>query len=332
MAAADMYVTQAGAGLTDGTDWDNAFAETDFVADLEANAEAGDRYFIRGNLTLSEAYDASLRDGTGALPIWLIGVKAGTTNTPPVFSDYPTGADRPTIACAANATLFGDYYIHQNLDITTTSTNGWNLGFFNILHNDKANNSGAATRAAVTETQRSKIIGCELQCVNGRCLNSANITTIVSTFIHTATAASGVGIRMASNDLFMCNSVIKECDTGIDINDRDNVVFVNNVIYGCDIMGVSGTTGEAGLFLNNIIDACAVGVDWTTVSKINWFDYNCWNNTVDIADADVVKGDSSVTGAPGMADPANDDFTVTQADANVHDKALDVGDLTGATV
>jgi len=326
MAATDMYVTPAGAGTKDGTTWANAMGLGEWETDLETNAEAGDRYFVAGGTyTLTQDISTAL-DGTSALPIQIIGVKSGTTNEPPVHSDHADGAARPLIAATSWAFTFDDYWIFQNLRLTITSIFGLYLGTYCIVQNCDINQSGAATRYAIYDTSDSKIIGCELQAVNGRAIRTAS-TIIIASYLHDSVA----GVYAGADITLLVNSIIDTCTKGIDGNTRNRVIGVGNTIYNCSSMGISGTTGKNACFINNILDACAVGVDWTTVSKSNWFDYNCWNNTDDVADSDIVQGDHKVTGDPGMADPGNGDFTVTTGDA-VANKALDVGDLTGATV
>ena len=75
MPAADMMVTNAGGGDKSGSTWANAMAFSDFETDLEGFAEAGDRYFIRGNVTVSSNILSNIRGATG-----LIGFNAESTN------------------------------------------------------------------------------------------------------------------------------------------------------------------------------------------------------------------------------------------------------------
>ena len=67
MAAADMYVTNTGAGDKSGSSWANAMSLTEFATDVVSNCEAGDRYFIMGGQTYTfTANINSARDGSAA--------------------------------------------------------------------------------------------------------------------------------------------------------------------------------------------------------------------------------------------------------------------------
>ncbi len=329
MAAADMMVTVAGAGDKSGSTWANAMGMAEWITDMTTNSEAGDRYFVEeGTYTFGGASDSSARNGTSAAPIQIIGVLSGTSNEPPVFSDYASGANRPVMAVAANVFSVGDYWIAQGLDTTTTNSNGFYVGDYSIVYNCKSNNSGIATRYAFRGDQATRFIACEAQSANGRAIRLHIATSCVACYAHD----SVVGFYFGSAYSTVVNCIADTCTTyGLCVDNQSVQVMVNNTIYNCGT-GIYGSTGFASTVINNIIDACTKGVEWTTPDLSSWFDYNCWDNTDDVVDTDIIWGNNRSEGDPGMAGPAGGDFTVTQADANVHNLALDVGDLTGATV
>ena len=86
--AATMYVTVAGAGTKAGTSWANAFGYAEWETDYEGSAEPGDIYYVEdGTYTLTSDFSTA-RDGTVDSYIKVIGVATGTTNEPPVSSDW----------------------------------------------------------------------------------------------------------------------------------------------------------------------------------------------------------------------------------------------------
>lgn len=324
MAAADMLVTVAGAGDNSGSTWANAMAMADWLTDMTDNAEAGDRYFVEeGTYTLAGAFDASAKAGSSAAPIEIIGVKSGTTNEPPVFSDHAFTTARPLIVCAANSFKFGSYWKIFNIRITSAEAVGFSVTTFCILHNCSSVNSGGHGFAC---SSSSHYTSCEAQS-NGLAFRAGGPGVIyVACYAHD----SPYGFQAASGVMYVFNSIADTCSTaGINFDSRSGSMALGNTVYNCGI-GIRGTTAIYCVCLNNIIDACTTGASWPSEYKSNIWDYNCWDNTSDTSN--VTKGDHAQTGDPGLADPANGDFTVTQADTNVHDKGLDVGELTGATV
>lgn len=214
--------------------------------------------------------------------------------------------------------------------MTTTSSLGWEMGLSTILDNCASNNSGASNRRAFYATNNlCRFIGCDGACINGFAFDNAAANTVcVACYGHD----SVIGFRAASGVMFVFNNVFDTCSgSGVDVSNRSGCLLIGNTIYNCGT-GITGTSHTWGLFLNNILDANTIGVEMTTPVDSNYFDYNCWNNTDDIQDSDINQGVHAVTGDPGMNNPTDGDFGVTEADANVHDKAIDAGDKTGAIV
>lgn len=281
---------------------------------------AGNTVYIKddGAMVLGEALEVE-NDGTSALPITVDGYKTSR-------GDNPTGGDRPVITCAANAFTFDDYWHIRNLDFTITTATGVKIDTGGVIVNCKSQNtSGSAGRYAYYLGQAGFACGCEGISDSGSAFKTTG-GALIACYAHDSDKA-----YLTSNTqtaFFGC--IADTCTTtGIDCASWTGTKVINCTIYNCGV-GIAGTTAKNCIFLNNIIDACTTGASWSSEIKSNWWDYNCWNNTADVSN--VTKGDNSVTGDPGMANPGAGDFTVTTADANVHNKALDVGDLTGATV
>ena len=127
MAAATMYVTAAGAGGTDGTDWANAMNLAAWSSDAISSAEAGDIYYVQGGQTYTLAANwIAANDGLVTSPITIIGVNSGTSAEPPTFSDWAIDdASRPIIAAGASDFIFDNYWKFKNLSVTTTDSNGF---------------------------------------------------------------------------------------------------------------------------------------------------------------------------------------------------------------
>jgi hypothetical protein len=269
--------------------------------------------------------DFSARAGTVAAAISIIGVDSGTTAEPPTTADWSTGTDRPLFAMGAYYLRTGSYWVIKNIRATTTSFNGFYLNR-GVLYNCKSENTSAtADRYAFQAGSESEVIACEGASTNGRAIELSTSTTAICCYAHDST---GRGFGCSNNGVVLTSCIADTCGVGFEVATRQFCAAVNCTIYNCTT-GISGTTGWV-VFLNNIIDACTTGASWTSNLAINWFDYNCWDNTTDVSN--VTKGPNAQTGDPGLNDPANGDFSITSADAKAYNVGLDVGDLTGATV
>ena len=272
-----------------------------------------------GTMTLTGTIDLGNVDGTVALPIEFEGYNSSR-------GDDPTGTNRPLIDCDTYDFIVDDYNHFKHLRMTGTGTYVLQTGIAGYVYNcDLNNTSGSANRYAFYDAgTRSRLVGCELQSVNGYCVRGAG-TDIVGCYLHD----SSMGVQCDANDVVTVNSVIDTCATGIDINTRNGCTVVNCTIYNSTTRGIDYSTGYGLLVINCIIDGCAVGAHGDSELKNNIFDYNCWDNTSDTNN--VTKGENAVTGDPSLTDPANGDFTKA-TNSNCIDAALDAGDLTGATV
>ena len=322
-----LHVTAAGAGNNDGQTWANAFAMADFTTDVTTNAEAGDVYYLMDGAYTPGATWSNAGHGTAVAAISIIGVKTGTTNEDGavVESDYSYGGDRPVIDMEANAWSVGDYWAVKNLDITSTSAFSI-LGAGNFMvQNCKVYNTN--TNIAIVNTAAGgKVLDCEAQSAGDVAIQLNASSLLIGCYVHD----SAKGLVMGSVPIYVVNNIFDECDIGIEVSSRNRCLITGNTIYGSDTIGISGTTAVGCIIINNILDACVVGVDWTTAGTSNYFDYNIWDNTDDIADTDVVKGPHAITADPGLADPAADppDFTL-QSGSNAIDAGLQIYALAG---
>jgi hypothetical protein len=295
---------------------------TDTFLDDTDVVDAGQTIYIKndGTMTLTGAVNVT-NAGTSTAAITIEGYNSSR-------GDNPTGTNRPLIAAGANAFEFtGSYWIHKNLRVTTTVTNGYEFeSGFGIVQNVASNNSsGTANRHAFYTENSVRLLGCDGQSANGYGVFLDINTCAYGCYFHDCNVT---GIVIGSDSITIVSCVIDTCGTGISVGVRSASEVTNSTIYNCTT-GISGTTGKDNTFLNNIIDACTTGASWTTEYVTNWFDYNCWDNTTDTSN--VTKGDNAVTGDPSMTDPANGDFSIPSS-SNCVDAALDAGDYTGVTV
>jgi len=308
MAAATMYVTPAGAGNKDGSSWANAMGFSEWMTDFTGAVEPGDLYYVAGGTYTLVADRVAFAPGTAIAPIKIIGVDAETTNEPPVLSDWVFGDDRPLLACSTYAFTCKDYSVVCNLRVTTAAGSGLYLSNYSAAFNCKSFNSSAtANYSALRFGAGGKVVSCEAVCTNGYAINVGGSSTILSCFAH----ASKVGCNpdgSYSPGVHVISSVIKACQTGLLCGPNSGTALIGSTIYGCTTVGIGGTTGYAGAFINNIIAACAIGAAWTTETPDNFWDYNCWHNTTDVSK--VTKGPHDITADPLLTDPAAGDFTL----------------------
>lgn len=329
--AADMYVKPASAGDTSGSSWANCMGEAEFEIDAETNAEAGDRYFVAGGTyTLDSSYSCQ-NDGSTTSMIKIIGVDAGTTNEPPVFSDWADGANQPLFDgdAAAYDFAFDDYWEIRNIRLLTVDNQGFRVDRGSKVVNCYSyNSSGTANydafSAGFVAGYEVQFIDCEGVSTGGDAFDAGyNDVTFEGCYAHDS--VKGFNIQYDEGEIDNC--IIDTCTTGIDLNDENIYIVKNNVIYNCTT-GISGTTSFNDMFLNNIIEACTTGASWTTDEKSNYWDYNCWgdNNTADTNN--VTWGEHRIEADPSFTDPAANppDFTLQSGSACL-DAGLQLTDI-----
>jgi parallel beta-helix repeat protein len=274
-AAATMYVTPAGAGLKNGTTWANAFGYTEWETDAEGASEAGDIYYVAGGTyTLTSNFIG--RDGTAAAPITYIGVKAGTTNEPPLLSDWATGDDRPLIAGGNYYFSGGSYNKVFGIRVTATGTYGINGVYYAVYFNCKV--SGTPTTAIYSLTG-TKVINCELTGTTGVVPGGAG-ASIMFSYIH----GCENGISLNTNNLFILNNVIDNCSgAGIALAASTHILIMNNTIHNT-VRGITATTANLNILINNVINDCATaGASWGTQENNNiWINNNFEGNGANV--------------------------------------------------
>ena len=333
MAITYYHVTVNGAGDASGDSWANAMAMSDFITDYEGGQASGDVYYFKaGTYTMGEDVYGQA-DATAAEPVRLIGVLSGTTNEGAnvATTDWATAGDRPVFAMGAYFIFMRNYHMIFNIDFTGTDVFIHDQEKYATAFNCKSyNSSGTPNRAAFyMGDDNCAYVGCEAQSDAGYGIQNigGHWCRAVACDIHDSVV--GIQTDIVTN---IVGCVIDTCSTyGIEVGSYSGCLLYNNSIYNCGT-GVYGTTGGGNVFVNNIIDACTTGANWTTDTPSNLWAYNCWDNTTDRTNVTgVTNGFGRVTADPGMNNPAGRDFSIDTAD-NADNVGLDAGDLAGATV
>lgn len=310
---ATYYVDPSGAGGKDGSDWDNAFGLGEWETHLEGSAAAGDFYYVKGGTYTFTSNISTAKDGTATNPITIIGVNSGTTNEPPISSDWATGANRPLMAAAAYDFIFDNYWIIRNLRVTITDIYGLRADQGALIVNCNSNNSsGSAGRCGIsTYGTDSCIINCESQSVNGFCSYVLQFDCkVIGCYLHDGET----GIEGYADANYVFNIIDTMSGHGISFitsGPMMSTAIINNTIYNCGT-GIEEDTGDRFMVMNNIISDCTTGIKWGTEQKSNYFDYNnYYNNTADVSN--VTKGENATAYEPQYTGAAGGDFSLNTA-------------------
>lgn len=320
-AAATMYVTVDGAGTKDGSSWDNAFNYTNWEADVEGSAEAGDVYYVaNGTYTLTSDFTTAL-DGTAVAPISIIGVIYNTTTT-------ATGTDRPLLTDSTNSFAFDvdDYWIVKNMRFEQSDTTVVSIGLAGLVENCKSLNDSTSTNrsAFYSDSTRAQFVNNEGISTFGRAFFVAGISArIMYNYMHD----SDVGIIMSNNAIEAVFNIIDTCKFGVLAgNGVLNILLEHNTIYndnkadsgsiGIDV----GTGAYAWTISHNIITGFETPIVFDDVSSnVGYMDYNdiydCTN-----ADTNYPNGVHDQAVDPQFTDAANANFDIG---ANLDDLGID---------
>jgi len=327
---AEYYTTQAGAGLKNGNDWANAFDEPALEVHLEGAGVAGDHHWIMdGTYTLDSDINSSARAGSAVSPISIIGVKAGTTNEPPVYSDWSRAdADRPFFDCAVFEFRVGARYIIRNISLQGSDTNVLYVGNRSIVENCKIENDNgiAAAKRCLNMSIYSIAYNNEIFSTNTNGIYTTGFARIKFNYIHDMSqAAQGIGLNVVGDGVVAEFNIFDNCTTGVNSgNGHDDSTIDNNTFYGCD-SAVLGTNGSAWVLVNNLFEGQTVdGFKWTTQTDNNFF----WRNHGDDARNNDMWDLVAVTPSP-FADHevtvGNPLFTTPGADHSLQDTSPDIG-------
>lgn len=312
-APATMYVTVEGAGGKTGVNWDDAFGFAEFETDFEANAEAGDVYYIKeGTYTLTNAVSTAL-DGTDELPISLIGVVTATTAMPPTLSDYAYGDNRPLFAVAANSFVTDDMWIWKNLRFTVTGLNSVRCDTRCIIENVKSEQTStvASRDALYVASSGTKIIGGEFISRNGTGVSFATGTgnTVHGSYFHNSRV--GLGFSTNSTLPIITDNIFSDmwvaAITTNTVNQGSHIT--GNTFYNT-VIGVSeANTGPGTVIIGNIFNKYTTGISFGSAQGAALLDYNNYDTAgTDVTNA--TKGLNDIELDPKFTNVVNISGTV----------------------
>ena len=276
MAATYLHVTVAGAGTKDGTTWLKAMDLAAFLTHVTNTVAADTFYFIQGGATYTlGATFSSIRNGTAAAPIRMIGVKSTTSNEGAaiVYSDWALTTGRPIFDAVSYAiSLTGSYYQFENLIITGTNATLLTLGTRDALFNCKVTNTSVtADQTAISSGTSNFFVGTEISCHRGNGLLYSGLDVrLHGCYIHDCK----YGLYTTTGTGYCVDNVIESCLWGIYMTTGTDGIIKNNTIRNCNI-GLYGTTGYASIVDNNLFADCVTPIDFTTEPKITLFVNNC---------------------------------------------------------
>jgi len=275
-----------------------------------------------GTMTLTENI-AVIVDGVKLLKIRIEGYN--TTR-----GDQPKGANRPAIACGSNTFNFDFMWQIENLILTGTAVSVLSVTRSSIVKNVKStNSSGTSNRRAIRmDSTRIVILACEAISTNGEGIAvDQGSATIISCYLHDS--VDGIN-HVGESTIHVTNCIFDTNTAGIKGSNNDGLVVTGCTFYNNTDGIKDGGSGdvEGYAFFNNIFDANTTGINIGDASDI-FMDNNLYDNTTDVTGTRKGKGPNSVTGDPGLTDPANGDFTLGSG-SNAINAALQVGTDVGA--
>ncbi len=223
--------------------------------------------------------------------------------------DSPTLNNRPLIACGVYQFIVDNYWAVFNLRFTGTGSKVIELDNSGKAHNLEVVNSSANINTYgifMIINNTASVIGCKVKCANGIALYVSHGGIISDCYAYD----SKTGIMA---DQCMVESCVADtCGTGISTVAYGNGGTIkNNTIYNSSTTGIHGESSHATVVINNIIDSCATGITWDSITykKSNYIDYNNYtNNTIDVTN--VTKGANATATDPLFTDAANGDFAI----------------------
>lgn len=314
------HVTAAGAGTKDGSTWGNAFGIAEFETFMEATVVAGDVIFVKDEAyTITSAIDYSLRDGTAASPIAIIGVKSGTTNEGAaiVYSDMSRDtADRPYFNLGTVQFKPGDYAVIRGISFRGEVSSTVNPGVSCVIENCAfdQNYGTPAARSVLNTGGNAVIVNCTFTSANcGAILLGSSGKVYGCTFTDLPNTTNGTAINTQGSGCSVIGNIFNTVKAkAVILASNDNNIIANNTFYDCAV-DVDATDSYSNLITNNVHEATDTdGYHWTTQQDINFVWDNHGNDArnndmFDLIDASTVFQDYEITtGDPLFVNTAND--------------------------
>ena len=273
---------------------------------LEASTD-GNIYYVKNDATHTlTAHISILNFGSTAGASSIVGYNS-------THGDEPVGDDRPLVACGAYSFSLANFWNKSNLRFTTTSVAGVITGTNSFVSNCRFENSGP-NRNAATPGQYAMYLNCEFTGANGD-EKGANVLGSSVRFIDCYFHDLNQGIFVSNDYMVVVGCVFDTIAAAAAIeHDSSGDEFhtvVGNVFYNCLEVVYSLASPRGYAFVRNIFKSNTVVIDMGSLSHNAFFDWNIWDNTLDIAAGELwVKGPNAINGDPGFVDAPGKDFTV----------------------
>ena len=315
----DYYVTTSGAGDGSGDSWANAMDFSEMVTFIENTVVAGDHVFVAGGTYTATHLDAD-RDGSTTNYIQIIGVKAATTNEPPVGSDWAIGDDRPLFDYSASSATQFDFYGVDYIMLRNLRVSGQHTSNMVLVHshgfviNCYIENTYSGGRALYVYAY-GNVWDCELIGTNKECVLLLNYCQINRCYMHGGTRGVEVAIGTTVSDCIFDTL----SDSGVYITSAYGIFVKNCTFYGCGA-GIAMGAYYSVAVLNNTFSNCTDGFKSDNSGAIRdsiTFDWNNWyNNTRDMSwdngssEDNGAKGPHALAIDPEFTDAAGGDFSL----------------------
>lgn len=217
-------------------------------------------------------------------------------------------SNRPTIACGANDFNAAGYWRFFDLIYTGTAVDVLFIDSRSAAIRCKiTNSSGTSSRHAIDLNTGAGAFFCEAISDNGHGIDVGNGTGVIGCYVHDCGSR---GYNVTSTTGVIAYSIADSCPTGIYLPGPDYIKVINCTIYNSTTEGVRVfSTSDSCLFLNIIIDSCAIGINSTnSVHKNLFFNINFSNNTANKSNAEPIYNETTLD--PQFVDAANGDFRV----------------------
>lgn len=307
-AVLDRAASGTNGAITDGTFYVGGAISLGTASDntFFAVPVAGNHLFLKaGTIVIGQALTAGTA-GTATAPVRMIGYNSLRYDNPRV------AANRPLLNPSGLATAFASYWELHNINMTTTSAAGLNLGTFQRIVNCKmVNNSTTASRAAITSNTSCSILDCELISYRGSAVTTNNSSLIQGCYIHSSN--KGILFSGTTVPFMIIDCVIENCVAhAIEYSGAATLI---NTIQGCTLAGTVAKRGvgiglAAGVtatrIINNLMYGFVTGLSYTdtTSTSLHVINNMYHNNTTNSNNTVIATG----VGAT-LADPAFAAFT-----------------------
>ena len=312
---ADVYMTVAGAGLKNGTDWDNAYDQTQMQAAADDVDVAGEILYVEADTyTVPAIIDLDQGTGTYVVRCGLIAVNKTT---------HVEDGSRAVFDCnsiiASALKIWGviDYWDFKNFEVINATSDGIIYMAastrYNFFYNVRVYNCGNKGLNSNGYLQYSSFLNCAF--------NSNTSQGIYK--LTNSSFLSGQAINNGADGIYYVSNVVNSILHG---NTTQNItlyvhgaLMVNNVIDGTKpgtntAKGINLDTGHQHIWGNRITHHSDIGLDGGVVFKVEDNNYFYDNSGGDVSgdfNGGYYSRYSGVNTGDGYKDLANDDFTLT---------------------